>query len=39
MVSLKERLTILVVSHYLEQVKRIADRVVVFSNGSIEGKG
>ena len=36
MVSLKERLTLLVVSHYLEQVKRIADRVMVFSNGSIE---
>lgn len=37
LVSLKQRLTLLVVSHYLEQVKRIADRVMVFSNGSIEG--
>ncbi len=39
LVSLKERLTLFVVSHYLEQVKRIADRVMVFSNGSIEGGG
>jgi phosphate transport system ATP-binding protein len=39
MVSLKERLTLLVVSHYLEQVKRIADRVLVFSNGFIEAEG
>ena len=36
LVSLKERLTLLVVSHYLDQVKRIADRVIKFSNGSIE---
>ncbi|HOE18389.1 MAG TPA: ATP-binding cassette domain-containing protein [Syntrophorhabdaceae bacterium] len=28
---LKERITILAVSHYLDQVKRIADRVVLFS--------
>jgi phosphate transport system ATP-binding protein len=39
MVSLKERLTLLVVSHYFEQVKRIADRVIAFSNGSIERGG
>ena len=39
MVSLSERLTLLVVSHYLEQVKRIADRVLAFSNGSIEAGG
>jgi phosphate transport system ATP-binding protein len=36
LVSLKERLTLLVVSHSLDQVKRIADRVIKFSNGSIE---
>lgn len=33
--SLKERITILAVSHYLDQVKRIADRVVQFSDGTI----
>jgi len=33
--GLKERLTILVVSHYLEQVVRISDRVVEFADGSI----
>lgn len=33
---LKERITILVVSHYLDQVKRIADRVVQFSGGGIK---
>ena len=32
---LKERITILAVSHYLDQVKRIADRVVQFSGGKI----
>lgn len=31
LVSLKERLTLVVVSHYLDQVKRIADRVITFS--------
>lgn len=36
LLSLKERLTLLVVSHYLDQVKRIADRVINFSSGSIE---
>lgn len=39
MVSLRERLTLLVVSHYLEQVKRIADRVLAFSNRSIDAGG
>jgi phosphate transport system ATP-binding protein len=33
--GLKERLTILVVSHYLEQVVRISDRVVEFSDETI----
>ncbi len=33
---LKQRITILAVSHYLDQVKRIADRVVQFSGGKIE---
>lgn len=33
--GLKERLTILVVSHYLEQVVRISDRVVRFADGTI----
>lgn len=33
--GLKERLTILVVSHYLEQVIRISDRVVEFADGAI----
>jgi phosphate transport system ATP-binding protein len=36
LVSLKDRLTLLVVSHYTDQVKRIADRVLTFSNGSID---
>lgn len=35
LVGLKERLTILVVSHYLEQVVRISDRVVRFANETI----
>jgi phosphate transport system ATP-binding protein len=35
--SLKERLTILVVSHYLEQVVRISDRVVRFTDDSVLG--
>jgi phosphate transport system ATP-binding protein len=35
LVCLKDRLTLLVVSHYLDQVKRIADRVMTFSKGSI----
>jgi len=34
-VSLKEKLTILVVSHYLEQVKRLADKIIRFSEGSV----
>ncbi len=34
--QLKERITILAVSHYLDQVKRIADRVVRFSEGKIK---
>jgi len=33
--ELKKRLTILVVSHYLEQVVRISDRVVRFADGTI----
>jgi len=33
--SLKEKLTILVVSHYLEQVKRLADKSIRFSEGSV----
>lgn len=33
---LRQRLTILAVSHYLDQVKRIADRVVQFSDGKIK---
>ncbi|OPY65202.1 MAG: Phosphate import ATP-binding protein PstB 3 [Syntrophorhabdus sp. PtaU1.Bin050] len=33
---LKERITILAVSHYLDQVKRIADRVVQFSEGKMK---
>lgn len=36
MVSLKDRLTLLMVSHSMDQVKRIADRVIKLSNGSIE---
>lgn len=35
LVGLKERLTILVVSHYLEQVVRISDRVVRFADETI----
>jgi phosphate transport system ATP-binding protein len=34
--SLKDRLTLLVVSHYLDQVKRIADRVITFTDGCLE---
>lgn len=33
MVSLKASCTLVVVSHYLDQVKRIADRTLVLSNG------
>ena len=32
---IKKRVTVLAVSHYLDQVKRIADRVVEFSEGRI----
>lgn len=39
LVELKKRLTILVVSHYLDQVKRVADRVVTFSEGAIVDGG
>jgi phosphate transport system ATP-binding protein len=35
LVELKDRLTILVVSHYLEQVVRISDRVVGFAGDTI----
>jgi phosphate transport system ATP-binding protein len=35
LVGLRNRLTILVVSHYLEQVVRISDRVVEFDNACI----
>ena len=35
LLELKRRYTVLVVSHYLEQVERVADRVVAFSDGSI----
>ncbi len=39
LVNLKERCTLLVVSHYLDQVRRIADRVVELSDGAIrEGR-
>ncbi len=38
LIALKERLTLLVVSHYLDQVQRIADSVLPFSNGSIGGQ-
>lgn len=34
LLSLKDRCTLLVVSHYLDQVRRIADTVVELSNGS-----
>jgi len=35
LLELKSDFTILVVSHYLDQVKRIADRVITFSEGTI----
>jgi len=35
LLELRERLTVLVVSHYLDQVKRVADRVVTFDDGAI----
>ena len=35
LVSLKSRATILMVSHYLEQVRRIADRVLVLKDGTL----
>jgi phosphate transport system ATP-binding protein len=35
LMGLKDRLTILVVSHYLEQVVRISDRIVTFSDLSV----
>lgn len=35
LLELKSDLTILVVSHYLDQVKRIADRAITFSEGAI----
>jgi phosphate transport system ATP-binding protein len=35
LLELKKDLTILVVSHYLDQVKRIAGRVITFSEGAI----
>lgn len=35
LLELKRRYTVLVVSHYLEQVERVADRVVAFSDGAI----
>lgn len=35
LLGLKEKLTILVVSHYMEQVARIADRVIRFEEGGI----
>ena len=35
LLELKKQFTILVVSHYLEQVKRVADRVVSFSDGTV----
>ena len=40
LVSLKERCTLLVVSHYLDQVKRIADTVLELSDGllAVEGR-
>ncbi len=38
LLSLKDRCTLLVVSHYLDQVKRIADTVVELSNGNFVPK-
>jgi len=35
LVELKRRFTVLVVSHYLDQVRRVADRVVAFSDGTV----
>jgi len=35
LLELRERLTVLVVSHYLDQVKRVADRMVTFDDGAI----
>ena len=35
MLSLKDRCTLLMVSHYLNQVKRIADRVIELSDGEL----
>ncbi|OPY13052.1 MAG: Phosphate import ATP-binding protein PstB 3 [Syntrophus sp. PtaU1.Bin005] len=35
LLELRKHLTILVVSHYLDQVKRVADRVVSFEEGAI----
>ena len=35
LLHLKERMTLLTVSHYLDQVRRIADRVVHFSKGTV----
>lgn len=35
LVALKQRFTVLVVSHYLDQVRRVADRVVTFPDGAV----
>ncbi|NIA19688.1 MAG: ATP-binding cassette domain-containing protein [Xanthomonadaceae bacterium] len=35
--SLKETCTLLVVSHYQEQVQRIADRILKLENGRLQG--
>ncbi len=35
LLELKNSFTIIVVSHYLDQVRRVADRVVTFSDGAI----
>ena len=35
LLDLKQRCTILMVSHYLDQVKRIADRVVELRDGTM----
>ncbi|OPY89801.1 MAG: Phosphate import ATP-binding protein PstB 3 [Syntrophus sp. PtaU1.Bin208] len=35
LLELRKNLTILVVSHYLDQVKRVADRVITFEEGAI----